>query len=331
MFRFYDLWRIDWYTFMTAAQLWLRGDNPYGAPLGTFGPNAAPFPPFLAYPPTALTWMSLFTPLGAASYFVWTGLELLGWWLLVRDRARSQLVLLAWAPMLLHMVIGQCTLAIVLVLWAAYRAPQRGFWWGVALAFALTKPQIAILPLAYLLWHDRQSPQLWPLLGGLCAGTLALALPPTLQNPDIWKWWLASLTTPHRGILHMAAWQGWGTIPLFLAAYLWHRRHRPNQANRSTLGAGWMWWLSAAIFPQGSYYGVVPVLPILQPSRNYWSIAGFAISAFVQGPATPVSLPLVLALHMLAVWFIAGGPQQEEGEKGVRRKETLSSQSSQVL
>lgn len=317
MLRLSELWRIDWYTFMAAAQVWLSGGDPYHTPLGMFAPAGREFPPFLAYPPTALTWMALFVPLGPLSYWLWTALEMGAWWLLIRRREPRHLLLLAWAPMLLHIVIGQCTLAIVLLVWAVFRAPRRGFACGLMLALALTKPQVALFPLGALLWHERKSPLRWHLLGGIVAGTAALALPPTLMNPSIWRWWLDSLRSQNSGILHLAAWQGWGIVPLALAAALWFARERKQRKHQMATDAvsgeakrasSWPWWCASALFPQGSYYGVLPLMPTMRPSRNYWSLAGLAISALAQLPATPTTLPLALSLQVLSAWFISGGP-----------------------
>src|SRR5262245_40714919 len=181
------LFQIDWRIFMAGAEAWLHGRNPYGAITAEFGAGA------FAYPPTALPWLALFLPLGGLGFYVWTALELLLWWLLIRKTERSQLLLLCWSPLVLHLVEGQSSFMVVLGLWAAARAPRRGWLWGLALAWALTKPQVAIVPLLWLLWQDRASPLRWRLWGGLALGTALLALPPTLVSPGIWGDWLGSL------------------------------------------------------------------------------------------------------------------------------------------
>ncbi len=174
------LFQIDWRIFMAGAEAWLGGRNPYATLSAEFSAGA------FAYPPTALTWLALFVPLGALGFYIWTGLELLLWWLLIRKECRAQLLLLCWSPLILHLVEGQSSLMVVLVLWAATRAERRGWLWGLALAWALTKPQVAIVPLLWLLWQDRASALRWRLLGGLVLGTALLALPPTLISPGIW-------------------------------------------------------------------------------------------------------------------------------------------------
>jgi hypothetical protein len=294
------LYQIDWRIFMAGAQAWLHGQNPYGRLSPEFGAGA------FAYPPTALTWLALFVPLGGLGFYIWTALELLFWWLLIRKSHRSQLLLLCWAPLILHLVEGQSTLPVVLVLWAAARAERRGWLWGMALAWALTKPQVAIIPLAWLLWQDRASPMRARLWGGIALGTLLLALPPTLMNPAIWSDWLLSLPAYRARILQLAAWQGPSIVLFGLAAYLWHRSQR----------GGWQWWLAAAAFPQTSYYAMVALMPKLQVRPNNWTLLGLGLAGLLQGPmqielrnGTRLTfLPWILCGHLLAAWMIAGGP-----------------------
>src|SRR5262245_5829222 len=295
------LFQIDWRIFMAGAEAWLNGGNPYGALSSDFSAGA------FAYPPTALPWLALFVPLGPLGFYVWTGLEMLLWWLLIRNGRRSQLLLLCWSPMILHLVEGQSSLAIVLVMWAATRAERRGWLWGLAIAWALTKPQVAIVPLLWLLWADRASPLRWRLLGGIALGTLLLALPPTLLSPGIWGQWIASLGSYRGRILQMAAWQGASVVVLALAAYLWYRSRR----------GGWQWWLAAGMFPQTSFYAIVALLPAMRPRQSNWTLAGLGLAGILQ-PATIgppggeiILLNWLLAGHMLAAWMVAGGPKRD--------------------
>ena len=256
--EFATLYQIDWRIFMAGAEAWLQGRNPYGALSADFSAGA------FAYPPTALPWLALFAPLGGIGFYLWTALELALWWLLIRKTYRSQLLLLCWSPLIL--VEGQSSLMVILVLWAASRAERRGWLWGLALAWALTKPQVAIVPLLWQLWQDRASPLRGRLWGGIVLGTLLLALPPTLMNPAIWNDWLISLTSYRGRILQMGAWQGPSVALFALAAYLWHRSRR----------GGWQWWLAAGAFPQTSYYCMVALMPALHPPQSRWSRPGTA-------------------------------------------------------
>lgn len=301
------LFQIDWRIFIAGAAAWLDGRNPYGALSSDFGAGA------FAYPPTALPWLALFVPLGAAGFYVWTTLELLGWWLLIRKRYRAQLLLLCWSPMVLHLVEGQSSLAVALVVWAAMQAERRGWLWGLALAWALTKPQVAIVPLLWLLWRDRASPLRWQLWGGLLIGTALLALPPTFMRPEIWGEWVTSLGSYRGRILQMAAWQGPSALLLALAAYLWYRAGR----------GGWQWWLAAALFPQTSFYAMVALVPTLHPQRNNWTLGGLGLAGVMQGPMNELVLPWILAGHMLAAWMVAGGPVRRAV---VRRQPSSSAQ-----
>jgi len=299
-----QLFSVDWGILMAAANQWLQGGNPYGTLAHQIGTPGA-----FAYPPTALTWLSLFVPFGAWGYSCWTALELCGWWLLIRRRFRSQLVLFFWSPLLFHLLLGQTTLAVVLVLWAATLARRRGFWWGMALAWTLTKPQAALLPILWMVWHDRTLPHRHLLWSGIAVGSAALALPPTLMNPGIWQAWLASLVEYRARTMLMAPWQGFGIVVLLAAFLLWFHRHRENQE-----AAGWQWWLSAALFPQGALYSSVVLVPLLRPTRHYWTIAGLALSSVLIGPATVLTLPIILSGHILAAWFICGGPRSDTRE-----------------
>jgi hypothetical protein len=293
--EFSKLFQIDWRIFMAGTETWLQGGDPYGQLSAEFSAGA------FGYPPTALTWLALFAPLGALGFYVWTALQLAGWWLIIRRDNLGQLTLLCWSPMILHLVEGQSTLPVILAIWAAYRAERRSWMWGLALAWAMTKPQVALLPLLWLLWQDRTSPFRWGLWGGLVLGTLLLALPPTLLNPMIWFDWIGSLGAYRERILQMAAWQGASVVLLGLAAYLWLRSGR----------GGWQWWLAAGVFPHTSFYSIVAVLPALHVRQSNWTLAGIALAGLLMGPVNEWTLPWILAGHMLAVWMIGGGCRGE--------------------
>jgi hypothetical protein len=296
---------IDWRVFMTATMQWWHGGNPYGFLAPEFGSSGA-----FAYPPTALTWFLLFLPLGKTGYYFWTILQLTLWWLLTKRHFRSHIVLLCWSPLVYHLLIGQTTLAVVLVVWAATAAQRRGFWWGTAIAWALTKPQAALLPVLWLLWQDRKSPDRSGFRSGIAAGTAALALPPTLLNPGIWIDWFQSLSDYRARTMQMAPWQGFGFLVLLIAVLLWYYRNRGRQAK-----AGWQWWLSAALFPQTALYSSVVLMPLLRPQRNYWTLAGLGMASLLIGPATETTLPLILSGQILAAWFICGGPGTGNSEE----------------
>jgi hypothetical protein len=296
---------IDWRVFMTAVTQWWHGGNPYGVLTPEFGPPGA-----FAYPPTALTWFLLFLPLGKIGYYFWTIFQITLWWLLIRRHIRSQMALLCWSPLVFNLLTGQTTLAVVLVLWAATLAQRRGFWWGSAVAWALTKPQVALLPVLWLLWQDRNCPNRNLFWSGILTGTIALALPPTLKNPGIWIEWFQSLADYRTRTLQMAPWQGFGILILIVAFSLWYYRNRGSQAK-----AGWQWWFSAALFPQTALYSSVVLLPLLRPQRNYWTIAGLGMASILIGPVTDITLPIILSGHILAAWFICGGPRVDNLEE----------------
>lgn len=298
----FSLFQIDWRIFMAGAEAWLQGRNPYGALSAEFGAGA------FAYPPPALTWLALFTLLGPLGFYVWTALQLGGWWWLIKDERPEQIVLLLiWSPVVLHLVQGQSSLPVVLVIWAAFKARRRGLLWGLALAWALTKPQVALVPLAWLLWQDRAAPGRLKLWGGMLLGGLVLALPPTLRDPGIWGDWLVGLGAYRARILQMTAWQGPSALLLGLAAFLWYRS-----------GYGqWHWWAAATLFPQTSFYGLVALIPAMRPRMNPWLIGGLLLAALLQGPMSELLMPWILAGHALAAWMVAGGPQRAPATREV--------------
>ncbi len=303
------IFTVDWRIFQTATSVWWRGGNPYGVLSPEFDS-----PGLFAYPPTALTWLSVFLPLGAAGFWVWTGLLLGAWRLLSRRSGKNQNSLLIWSPVLVHFVLGQSTLAIVLAVWAVYLAPRRSWGCGLLLAFALTKPQAALLPVAWLLWCERRSPQMPRLGAGLILGTLLLALPPTVHNPRIWQEWIGSLGAYRQIIQQTAPWQGFGLLVLLPTAWLWWRQQRqaPHQA---PLQSVWPWFLTAALFPQTGVYPAVVLLPALHPRRNYWTIAGLALASLLVAPITSLTLPLFLSGQILSGWLINGGPSPRFSEE----------------
>lgn len=290
---------------MAAAAQWTQGGTPYAALEQVSLPGGA-----FAYPPTALTWMCIFLPFGSASFYIWTIAQMAAWCLLVRRQLRANLTLLIWSPLLFNLLLGQTTMAIVLALWAATVAKRRGFWWGAVVALALTKPQTALLPTLWLLWQDRRLPHRHSFLLGILVGTVALALPPTLMNPRIWVSWLGTLSKRENLLLLMAPWQGFGSLIVLAATLLWFQANRGRQTT-----AGWQWWFSAALFPQSSLYSSVVLLPLLNPQKNYWTLGGLALSSLLIGPATDITLPIILSGHILAAWFICGGPRIEKMEE----------------
>lgn len=294
------IFAIDWRIFQTATSVWWQGGNPYGVLSPEFGAAGA-----FAYPPTALTWLSLFLPLGGAAFWVWSLLSLVAWSL---TGFRKQAVLLVWSPVLVQFILGQSTLLVVLVIWMVYRAERRGWGCGLLLAFAMTKPQTALLPIAWLLWCERKAPFARQLWAGLLIGTLLLTLPPTLRDPGIWRDWLHSLGAYRHRIQQTAPWQGFGPCLLLPAAWLWHLQQKQTSAN-SPLQSIWPWWLTVALFPQTGLYPAVALLPVLHPRGNYWTIGGLALSSLLIAPVNGFTLPLILSGHILAGWLINGGPQ----------------------
>jgi len=303
-----EMYARDWNVLMAAASSWLHGGNPYGALRADWAPGA------YAYPPTTLPWLALIALLGGFSFYIWTGLQFYVWWRLIRNTVPTQLLLICWAPLPINCISGQTTLAVVLLLWAAYRAGEKGwktkkgtstaFWWGMALSITSMKPQVALFPVLYLLWQYRQAAQRWQLAGGIVAGLVAAALPPTLANPQIWSDWLVGVQQYRKLNTLATPWQEpLALVMVMTATYLWYRSRR----------GGWQWWLPAALLPQNAVYSMLLLMPAMRPQTNYWSIAGLAMAGVLVAPVEPLTLPFILASQLLAVWMITGGPKTSKG------------------
>jgi hypothetical protein len=299
-----EMFARDWNLLMVAASSWMHGGNPYAALRREWAPGA------FAYPPTTLPWLALFAMLGGASFIVWTGLQLFAWWRLVRKTAPTQLLLICWAPLIINCISGQTTFAVVLILWGAYQASDRhwqtarganvAFLWGAALSLTSMKPQVALLPVLYLLWLNRGSTKRWHLLGGLALGFAVTAIVPMIANPRIWNQWQTGVRDYMKLNTLATPWQDPLSFALVVAAtVLWYRSRR----------GGWQWWVPAALQPQNAVYSMILLMPALRPHRNYWSLAGLALAGIFVAPNPPVlTLPLLLSIQLLAVWMIAGGP-----------------------
>jgi hypothetical protein len=311
----------DYRNFMAAASAWQDGRSPYGDLSPEFAAGLFP------YPPTFLTWTSTFLPLGPLGFALWTVLTLALWAHAMKRSGRAQWPLLAWSPVLVHLLLGQSTLPVILVLWAAHLSrdwerPGSSTWkalgWGVALAWCASKPQVALFPLAALLWESRRGAASKYLWAGLLLGTALLALPPTLKNPAIWSEWITALQSFRGHVVHQAAWQGPSVVLFLFAAWLWHRSGR----------GGWRWWITACAFPQSTFYAFAALLPAMPaPLKNTdsgaderskyfrWHAGGLLLAAVLSVPLPGVPLPWLLAAHAVAAWAVAGGTVQNARSK----------------
>ncbi len=284
----------DWRMLTKGAELWLDQRDPYGPLLGQ-GPGT------FAYPPTALSWIALFVPFGGMSIWVWNGIQLAAWVMLIWRTRRTQLLLLIWTPLAIHFYLGQNTLMYTLVLWAVALMPRRGFLAGLAVAWALTKPQVVVVLVIWLLWRSWKEGTFWPFVGGIALGTLLLALPATLHDPEIWLRWFTALVDFRQKLVMRATWQGPWIILAVPSIYLWHRAGY----------GGWPWLLSALLIPYTSFYSMVVLLPSLRPHPlNRWTALGlFGTLLLFLVPQTEASLGWILTAYLALAWLINGGPQ----------------------
>jgi len=127
---------IDYQTFMSIGERLRRGEEIYGTNSFYPLPFVMIFAAFsaLPYPVSVLLWLAL--PLVAALF-----------------ATKHPLAALLYAPLLSHVTGGQSALFGLIALWGYRnrRDPENaagGFW----LAFALLKPQLSIIPLAFAGW-----------------------------------------------------------------------------------------------------------------------------------------------------------------------------------
>lgn len=285
----------DWWVMMAAVAAWVAGQNPYGQLEGVWSEIR------FAYPPTALPWMYLGWVLGPAGFVIWTAGQI-GVWaiLLLREGGKRRLATLLWGPIWIHILLGQVTLGLTLALWIVMRQTRRSWVSGLLLAWAMTKPQAALLPVLWLLWQERQSPDRTRLWAGMLIGTLALALPATIVHPTIWQDWISSVLLYSQRDMVAAAWLGWYWPILLLAGLLWYW-----SGNKS-----WIWWLNAAMIPGPAIYSMIALTPGLHADlRNLWSLLGLITSILlITIPLTTMPLALSMGLHLLAAWAMMGGP-----------------------
>jgi hypothetical protein len=191
-------------------------------------------------------------------------------------------------------------------------ATARNNWLrGFLLAFALTKPQTALLPLAWLLWNERSAPQRFSLWGGLALGLLLLALPPTLRHPGIWRDWMGALGGYRGHQQFLPIWQGYGLFLLLPVTYLWWRQWKA-QRKADWRENPWPWFLTIALFPQAAIYSAVTLLPALRPRSGYAVLGGLGLSSVLITPITAFTQPLFFAGHLLSGWIINGGTAKTE-------------------
>lgn len=284
----YDSFFADWRLLISAILHLLGGGDPYGAYTSFEGIRyragyfAYPPPVLLLIAPLALLpwWLSglLVQSVSVVGFDLWAR----------RTTGRSALPWLIFFPPLFQgLQIGQTTLiALVALMFAelSYRA-HRDIRAGVFLAFAMLKPQIGALAIAYLLFEGLRAGR-WRVLGAFAAASAALWGGAALAfGPQIYGDWLAGLSAyrglrPDRPLVFLPL----GPLVALLALALWRR----NIADGFALAL----LINTLLYPISVLYTISALAFIVVRWRRDWEIyplaAGWLVPViFARLPASP--------------------------------------------
>ena len=329
---------MDFAAFWTAGQIGCAGGNVYDAAAVQqvqrgIGLNDTAI--MMWNPPWTLT---LVLPLGwlsfPAAYGLWVlvniGLMLASAELLCRAiggaRAVAYLLTITFAPALLLIFSGQLTM-FVLVGLAGYIVlrPRHPYLAGAVGAVTAIKPHMLVLFALWLLVDAIRTRDGRKVLLGGATSLLALSIPATLANPDIWNQYVAITTSgSSANHEHVASWSpplvGW-----------WLRMHVPGQPF-------WVQWLPLAagvalfviafrkrreadvptlvglsmfIAPYGVWHHdlVLMLLPIVATAaklseRTNRAAIAFGLAGFLLADAAMIAMILTKAPYQWFVWVV---------------------------
>lgn len=281
-----EWWLRDWRMFMAALRHWHAGGDPYGPFTGFLGaahhPGAFGYPPpalVLASPLALLPWQLtglLFVLASAVAFERWAR----------RSSGRSGLPwLLLWLPLVQGLMLGQTTLLVLVGLLFAelYHREGRERSAGLLLALAVLKPQVAILPAAWLLLRallDRR----WGLpiwFAGFSAAGWAAAL--LIAGPQIVPQWVQGLIVyddllPDRLLLFPPL----GPLVGLLAGLLWWRHGRGDVFGLLIL-------VSVLFYPLSVIYMTAAVAVVVVRWRPGWAWYPLGLSWLIV-----IAFPLVV-------------------------------------
>lgn len=296
----------DWQILIGAIQHWLAGGDPYG-PYPSYHGFMRPAGAF-AYPPAALM---LGWPVALLPWQLTGVLMLLAsivgfeYWARRSDGRTILPWLVLWLPLCQGLWIGQVTLVALVALALAEQlaADGRDVPAGALLALAIIKPQIVVLPAAYMLLRAGRARR-WRLLGtftGLSAflwGGAAL-----LSGPAIYLQWFEGLRhygpdLPSRPLIFPPV----GPALALLAGALWWRYGRSD------------WWgalllLNTLLFPLTLVYvavGLAFVVIRWRPQTPWYPLLlSWMMPIVLAGPRTPDGIALITQATVATV-LIAG-------------------------
>jgi glycosyl transferase family 87 len=284
----------DWQSMMAGIRYWLAGGNPYGQFPNFRGQlmHAGEF----AYPPPALL-------LGAPLAFLpwlWSGLLMLlisvvgfEYWTRRTSRRIGLMWLILWLPFCQGLWLGQITLLAMvgLVLAEQAYAERSDSWAGVLLALALIKPQVAALPVAWLLivaFRAGRSQLLiaFAVISAALWGGITL-----ISGPMIYQAWLIGLMHYGPGLpLRSLAYPPLGFILILLAGLLWWR------VGRRDIWGGLLLF-NTLLFPFTIAYATIGIAFAVIRWRPDWRwyplVLSWCIPALVTIPRTPSGLTMI--------------------------------------
>jgi hypothetical protein len=265
----------DWRSIMAAFRLWLQGGNPYGPYTGFLG-ELQPAGWF-AYPPSSLPIGGLVALLPwqlSGLLFVIANIVCFELWSRRTSGRSGVLWMLLWLPLAHGLIIGQTSLLIVFAVLAAEAlyAQRRDRAAGLLLALALLKPQIVLLPVAWLLLRAARERRLSvPLMCvGLTAALWAGAM--IISGPEIVADWGASLGTYsgkmfNRPLIFLPL----GPVVALAGGLLWWRHGRTDW-----LGA--LLLLNTLVYPLSVAYMCVALAVVVVRWRRGWAAYPLALS-----------------------------------------------------
>ncbi|MEI7643886.1 MAG: glycosyltransferase family 87 protein [Chloroflexales bacterium] len=278
----------DWRSLMAGIQVWLAGGNPYGSYPHPVFPNTMVHVGWYAYPPPTLF---LATPLALLPWPISSTIMLLvcaiGFerWVRLRSGRVGMPWLILWLPFTQGIWIGQTTMLVLVgLIWAEHAFSEgRDIRAAVLLALVMLKPQVGVLPVAWLLL-SALSGRRWHLLALFAAISAALwggaAL---IAGPQIYAQWIAGLggytsAIPDRPLLFPPV----GPILGLLALLLWYRHGRGDAFGLALL-------VNTLIYPISVVYIAIAVAFVVIRWRRDWPWYPLVLSWII-----PVVFPLVI-------------------------------------
>ncbi len=284
----------DWRLLMAGIQLWLSGGNPYGQYPHPVAEGVIVHVGAYAYPPPTLI---LFTPLALLPWPISSMLMLMfsivpfdRWCRKTTQRSALPWVL-AWLPFAQGIWVGQTTLLVLAALiWAEQANQERRFTWaGLLLALALLKPQVGILPIAWLLvaalWKRQwRLPLSFALFSALFWGSMLL-----ISGPQIYIQWYTALTgyqdfLPNRPLIFPPL----GPLVGAVALYVWYRRGRGDWFGVALL-------LNTLLYPLSVIYAISALAVVIIRWNPRWAWYPIILSWFL---ARYVMVPLISPDHV---------------------------------